>query len=581
MGKVKSSNPVGRLMRGRRWSTASLAGVSFVGGLLEAGFLIIITRAAFAVTEGVHDVEIVDGHPLGIGVTVALSLVLVVVRIGVSLLSNLQSARIVSTVSADVRTELADAFFDASWGVQQNDESGRLQEVLTNFADRAGSVVSAITVVIASVFSLLAILGLAVAVNPAASVIVLGAVVGLGALLWPIRRVIERFSKRTVAARIALASSLNEISQVGMEVHVFNVQPMAKAQVGHLIADNRNSQARLAFIQGIVPTLYSGLAYIVLAGAVAVVAASDSSNLTSLGASMLLMLRSLFYGQLTQTNIASISSSQPFIHRLFTQIEIYRDGHVADHGEPIESVATLRLEHVGFEYELGKPVLFDIDLTIDSRQMVCIIGPSGGGKSTMVQLMLGLRQPTSGRVLADGRDVSRIARDQWARRVTFVPQTPHLISGTVADNIRFFRPDVSAADIERAARLAHLHDDVLGWSGGYEHQVGPRGSGLSGGQQQRICIARALVEAPDVIVLDEPTSALDGISESLIRDTLGQLRSTMTVIVIAHRLSTLSLCDRLIILEDGRVKDFDTPANLEMASEFYRSVLTLSGPRPM
>jgi len=555
-----------------------LALTSFVAGLLEAGFLVIITRAAFAVTNGESEVDF-GGHQLRVGLITASSLVLVVARVAMGLLANAQSARLVSDASADLRHDLTDAYLDASWAVQQGDRSGYLQELLSSFADRAGGVVSNLTGAITAGFNLLAILGLAVFVNPAASVVVIGTVVALGALLWPIRRVVERHARRQAQARTSFASSLSEMSQIGMEVHVFNVQPQAKTEISQLIVDNRDRQRSLTNLQNLVPSLYSGLAYFALALAVAFVAAADATHLDALGAAMLLMLRSLFYGQTLQGTLVGVSSATPFITTTYEQLDAYRAAKVIDLGTPVESVQTLALRGVGFEYLAGQPVLTDIDVTIPSREIIGIIGPSGSGKSTLVQLMLGLRQPTAGTVEADGRDVREFSRHHWARRVTFVPQTPHLIGGSVADNIRFFRPGVSLDDIEQAARLAHLHDDVMQWPEGYAREVGPRGSNLSGGQQQRLCIARALVEHPDVIILDEPTSALDGRSEGLIRDTLGLLRHTMTVIVIAHRLSTLAVCDRLMIIEDGRLRAFDTPENLERSSEFYREVLIVSGLR--
>mgnify|MGYP003378060353 FL=1 len=182
-----------------------------------------------------------------------------------------------------------------------------------------------------------------------------------------------------------------------------------------------------------------------------------------------------------------------------------------------------------------------IDATIEAREIVGIVGPSGGGKSTLVQLLLGLREPTAGRVLAAGRPARNFSRAEWARLVTFVPQQAHLVSGTVGENIRFMREDVSDASIEEAARMAQLHDDVVAFPGGYDEHVGEGGSRLSGGQQQRLIIARALVERPDVLILDEPTSALDVKSEVFIRQTLSDLSRDMTVIVIAHRISTLEI----------------------------------------
>ena len=161
--------------------------------------------------------------------------------------------------------------------------------------------------------------------------------------------------------------------------------------------------------------------------------------------------------------------------------------------------------------------------------------------------------------------------------MTFVPQQSHLIAGTVADNIRFFRDGIPDERIEYAARLANLHDDVMSWEDGYQRQVGEKGGHLSGGQQQRLVIARALVEQPDVLILDEPTSALDVRSEFLIRQSLESLREHMTVIIIAHRLSTLENCDRIMVVMDGELKAFDAPDRLAETNAFYRDALEMSG----
>jgi ABC-type multidrug transport system fused ATPase/permease subunit len=294
---------------------------------------------------------------------------------------------------------------------------------------------------------------------------------------------------------------------------------------------------------------------------------------------MLIMLRSLSYGQGVQTSIASIHAATPFLDALDQELQRYRSATVIDHGQPVGRVGALRLDNVSFEYETDTPILRRVDATIERGEVVGIIGPSGSGKSTLVQLLLALRDPTSGTVLADGRDIRVLARTEWARKVTFVPQQAHLIAGTVADNIRFLRADVSDDDVERAARLANLHDDVAGFHEGYRREVGEQGSHLSGGQQQRLIIARALVERPDVLILDEPTSSLDVRSESLIRATLDSLRERTTIIIIAHRLSTLDICDRLMVIQDGELKAFDTPETLEKDNDFYREALVLSGLR--
>jgi ABC-type multidrug transport system fused ATPase/permease subunit len=196
-----------------------------------------------------------------------------------------------------------------------------------------------------------------------------------------------------------------------------------------------------------------------------------------------------------------------------------------------------------------------------------------------VQLLLRLRDPTRGRILSDGRDIRDLDLDDWFRQVTFVAQEARLFAGTVADNIRFFRSAVGQDEIERAARLAHLHDDIVSWKSGYGTPVGERGGAISGGQRQRVCIARALLGDPSLVVFDEPTSALDVRSEALMRETMASLAPERTVFVVAHRLSTLSICDRILVVLNGCLQGFDEPTALELSNPFYREALALSGMR--
>lgn len=567
------------LLVGRRRSVVGIAVLSLVGGLAEAVFLVVITRAAFAVTAGKEEFGILAGRSLSVAGMVWLALGLVVLKVGLSLIATWQSARLSSDVTADIRRQLASAFLRSSWSVQQGHRSGRLQEMLTNFAGAAATTVGSVTNIITSAFNLIALLGLSIVVDPAGSIAVVIAVALLGSVLRPVRAMVKRQSAKAARSGMDFASSLSEISNLGMEVHIFNVQTQTERRIATLIDENAVAGQRLNVLRGLVPNLYSGLAYLAIVAAIGLVAVSNTTNFTSLGAVMLIMLRSLSYGQGLQVAAANVSAAAPFVEGLHDQLASFREAAVIDHGEAIGEIGTLTVDAVCFEYTKSQPVLVEVTATIARREIVGIIGPSGSGKSTLVQLLLGLRQPTSGRVLADGRPIDRFSRSEWARRVAFVPQAAHLIAGTIADNIRFFRDDVSHADIERAARLAHLHADISTWPDGYGREVGEHGGHLSGGQQQRLCIARALVERPDVLILDEPTSSLDVQSESLIRETLTALRQDMSIVIIAHRLSTLEICDRIMVIQDGQLKAFDTPTNLEATSDFYRDALVLSGLR--
>lgn len=570
---------IGSLLDGRTPAVVMLSLTSIAGAVIEAAFLVGVTRAAFAITEGRDRFGVLAGIEMTVATMVIVAIVLVALRVTLALVTNWQSAAITSTVVASIRVRLASAYLRATWGAQHGGQSGRLQELLTTYAQRGAELIGSVTLAVTSASSLAALLLTALLVDVATSAVALVGVVLLAALLRPLRNGVRRQAGEVAASGMDFATSVGEIADLGPEMHVFNVQGAMEQRVQALIDRTEQANRSLAFLRGVIPTAYTGLAYLALIGALGVVSIVDAANFTSVGAVMLLMLRALSYGQNLQTSVASINVALPFLNVLDDTVRHYADRPVVDHGEPVGAVGALSLRDVSFEYADGPEVLRNVSVTVPPREVVGIVGPSGSGKSTLVQLLLGLRQPTRGLVEADGRDISVLSRAEWARKVTFVPQDAHLVSGTIADNIRFFRDDVSDDDIERASRLAHLHDDVTGFADRYQRQVGERGSHLSGGQQQRVVIARALVEQPDVLILDEPTSSLDVRSESLIRETLHGLRDAMTIIVIAHRLSTLEICDRIMVIQDGELRAFDTPANLERDNPFYREALELSGLR--
>jgi ABC-type multidrug transport system fused ATPase/permease subunit len=167
--------------------------------------------------------------------------------------------------------------------------------------------------------------------------------------------------------------------------------------------------------------------------------------------------------------------------------------------------------------------------------------------------------------------VAEFAPTDWHKLVAYVPQEPRLLHASVEDNIRYFRK-LDRAEIEQAARLARIHDDIMSWPRGYDTIIGPRADAVSGGQQQRVCIARALAARPGVLVLDEPTSALDPRSESLLQESLVALKGETTLFIVAHRMTTLDVCDRVMVIVDGRLEAFGTAAGLKRANAYYRYV---------
>jgi ATP-binding cassette, subfamily B, bacterial MsbA len=232
-------------------------------------------------------------------------------------------------------------------------------------------------------------------------------------------------------------------------------------------------------------------------------------------------------------------------------------------------------EGVSFQYEQGSDsALVDASFAIPAGTTTAFVGPSGGGKSTVIKLILRFYDPTAGRILTDGRSLSDFEIDSWRRQIAVVSQDGYLFNATVRDNIAYGRLDASEEDIVDAARQADAHTFIERLPDKYDTVLGHHGVRLSGGQQQRISLARAIVRNPRILVLDEATNALDSISEQWIQETLAKMKDNRTVIVIAHRLATIEQADQIIVLEKGHVREGGTLRELVQAdglfAELYR-----------
>jgi ABC-type multidrug transport system fused ATPase/permease subunit len=215
----------------------------------------------------------------------------------------------------------------------------------------------------------------------------------------------------------------------------------------------------------------------------------------------------------------------------------------------------IAFEHVAFGYHPDVPVLSDVSFEITPGQMVGIVGPTGGGKSTMVSLIPRFRDGSAGLITIDGVDIRDYKLHGLRSQIGFVLQDTVLLRGTVRDNIALGRPDATIEEIVHAAELANADEFITRMSNGYDSMIGDRGSTLSGGQRQRLGIARALIRDNPILILDEPTAALDAQSEDLVIEALGRLMEGRTVITIAHRLSTLRNADQILVIKDGVVAE--------------------------
>lgn len=234
----------------------------------------------------------------------------------------------------------------------------------------------------------------------------------------------------------------------------------------------------------------------------------------------------------------------------------------------------IEFDHVYFTYEDNKPVLTDFNLKIKPGETIALVGPTGGGKTTIVNLLCRFFEPKEGVIRIDGQDYTKMSLHSIQSRIGIVLQTPHLFSGTILENLRYGRLDASDHEIEEAAKLAGAHEFIKSFGKGYEEQVGEGGNLLSTGQKQLVSLARAILAKPEIFIMDEATSSVDTITEALIQKGMETLMENHTSLIIAHRLSTIRKADRIVVIEEGRIVEIGSHAELLRARGHYYRLYT-------
>lgn len=285
----------------------------------------------------------------------------------------------------------------------------------------------------------------------------------------------------------------------------------------------------------------------------------------------------MFYGPLSQLSNMSqwFTSFITAAHRMFEILD--QELEITDSEQPVaaEIRGEIEFDSVTFGYDPHHPVIHDVSFKVNEGEMIGIVGPSGSGKTTLINLICRFYDPIEGKVRIDGIDLKDLQKDYLRRQIGLVLQEPFLFRGTIAENIAYGRPDATMKEIIEAAKAANAHDFIVRLPDGYDTLLGESGSGLSGGERQRVSIARALLCDPKILILDEATSSVDTESEKAIQEALRVLIKGRTTIAIAHRLSTLREADRIIVMEDGRLKEMGTHKELMELGGLYHKLVNI------
>ncbi|WP_426574246.1 ABC transporter ATP-binding protein [Aquihabitans sp. McL0605] len=569
------------VFEGRKRYLVIMAGASFIAGASEGFLLVMIANIALVIgSQG-------DASVLGSGIgplsataltikeSFAIALTLAVIRFTFQMLASHLTARLSADLTTEIRADTYRDYASASWAEQSRHQESDIQDLLLRHVGRQTSSISVIAGAISAACTLVALVASAVLVDPVAAVMISVAGGALFFAIRPLSRIGKRVSIAGQDAGMHYGQRSLEAIGASLELRAFGVTDVMSDRLAEAtLAEAKPTYQSVLLRQGITSIYQMAMILLLLGGLFANYVFFDQ-QLSSLGAIVVILIRALTQSNSLQNSYHSMVESAPYFERIAEERARFRAARPKSGHVRVGSHERLRFQDVSYAYTEGIDALSHVDFEVQAGEAIGIIGPSGSGKSTLIQVLLRLREPSTGRFLIDDTDASDVEDDDWFSQIALVPQESRLVRGTVRDNIAFFR-DVSDDDVVNAAKRAHIHDEIMALPEGYDSDLGTRGGALSGGQRQRISIARALVLRPSILVLDEPTSALDMRSEALVHETFTRLKGSVTIFAIAHRLSTLNTCDRIMVMHGGELQAFAARDHLEADNEFYRDALRLS-----
>ncbi|MBI5003529.1 ABC transporter ATP-binding protein [Candidatus Kaiserbacteria bacterium] len=487
-----------------------------------------------------------------------------------------------SWISARFMAREIDSLFrstmHASWPYILRQKSGDLQNTIFWDARRETQLLDGIVQFLQSTTGAFMYLLVAINISP----LITWATVAVGTIVIvffrPLLRRTHAHSQVVATTEKLLSHHISESIQGFKQVKASGAGDSIANKGSEYIGRLEHALAKTYFNQGIGSVYIQPLALIFVIGIFAFSYFSGTFQVASFAATVYLIQKIFNYISSTQASFQSILQFIPFADNIAAfKKEVARNHEAASKGtNPFVFEDGLSFDHVTFGYEGKSNQLEDVSFDIKKGSFVGIIGPSGSGKTTVADLILRLFAPTHGEIRVDGVSTSEVSIKEWRAAIAYVSQDAFIMNASVLDNIRFFDESISREDIELAAQLAHIHDDIMRLPQGFDTVLGDRGVTISGGQRQRISLARALARKPQVLVLDEVTSSLDSELERDIQQMIANLRGGITLVVIAHRISTILDADKIVVIDSGHLAEEGAPAQmLENPDSYLARIATL------
>jgi ATP-binding cassette subfamily B protein len=565
---------LGRLFGRRRRRLIAHPILGAVIALSETVSLLTIIRLLLLLVEDDNRADLTWG-PLNASLSFGGLAGVAAVSLLITLLARVAEARVSARNQAfalrQARSLVIDTWFAADWEQLHASRLGHLQQLLGLNAQQAVVPVQLLGVASVSLISLAVYLVIVVISAPTIALLFAVVAVGSAAMLKPLRRSSKGLA-RTQAAMLG-ELQLNATSYVNLnrELHVFGVEAAAAEHLKDLSVMTADSYARLKFIQRLLPNIYQ---QVLLGAVVAVVIVGRILDVDAVqfGTAAILAVRSLSYIQQLNSSTQIYIETRPFLEDLLESVSENRKLRRPRGDAVLDAVHTISLDSLGYRYPSGTQALQGIDIELSAGDWLGIIGPSGGGKTTLANILAGLLSPTAGTMGINGRPAEAYSAQSWTAQLGLLSQEPVLLAATIEENIAFHRP-ATLEQVRIAAARAGIDREIEVLAEGYDTLVGEGHASLSGGQRQRLALARALLASPTCLILDEPTSALDAANEALVERSLREISSESIVIVVSHREALLRRCNRFLVLEQGRVVAQGGAADVDLAARMATTTM--------
>lgn len=479
-------------------------------------------------------------------------------------------------IGHQLRRRVFDQLLRVGYEFLEKNDHGDLLNTLSNDTWRTGDALKSLLGGIITLFTVLLYIALLLLISWQITLVVSVALLAISSLVRFLRTRVEALGDDVQRANRALTTRMVEGLRGMAAIRIFGRERYEKKRFSAASNSVSDKLFHLNLISGTITPVYEVLTATLLVG-VLLVGVRDATDVAALFVFIFILYRLQPQVQALDAARLSLESLKSSVQAVTSLLDRDDKPYIISGTTPFTGLKrSIKLEKVSFHYALEwGNVLEEIDLEIPANQMTALVGMSGSGKSTLIKLLIRLYDPTSGRITVDDVPLGALELEEWRRRVAFVSQEPYIFNGSVRDNIAYGRLNATDDDVLDAARKADAHDFILGMQEGYDSILGDEGARLSGGQKQRIALARAIIRDPLVLILDEATNALDTLSEHLIQQTLQQFRKERTVIVIAHRLSTVEEADQIVVMEEGRVRECGTLHELLDRSDLFARLYQL------